>query len=150
MPETQLDPQTGSAIQQLRASGWDIVVVSAGSEWYIRKLLAPWASQLRLIANPGDMSVARGLTMSWPPTEVPWYSAHFGIDKSRIVQLLKDSGRCVAFAGDGRPDLAAAKLVPAQRRFARTWLAEQLQAAGESYCPFERWSDIAPQLLATG
>lgn len=143
LAETQLDPQTVEAVDRLRTHGWEIVVVSAGSRWYIERLLQEVRNQVRIIANPGDFSPETGLTMTWPSAELPWYSPHFGVDKSAIVRLLRDRGAVVAFAGDGRPDLTAARMVPAELRFARGWLAETLAREGLSYRPFERWSEIS-------
>ena len=62
-----------------------------------------------------------------------------------MQDALKRSDR-VAFAGDGRPDLRPALLVPPQLRFARGWLAEALSERGEKFHPFEHWSEIADQL----
>lgn len=148
LPEAELDPATPAAVGQLRAAGWDIVVVSAGSEWYIRQLLAPVAQDVHVIANPGGYSDDEGLWMDWPPADVPWYCRHFGVDKGKIVQHLQDRGATVAFAGDGRPDRSAITRVPAELRFAKGWLAEMLTASGMAFQPFAVWSDIAPRLVA--
>lgn len=147
LPETRLDPATPQAVKQLRDAGWDIVVVSAGSEWYIRKLLAPVANDVHIIANPGGYSDERGLWMDWPPKDVPWYCPHFGVDKAKIVQQLLDQGSTVAFAGDGRPDRKAMEPITADLRFARGWLAEVLTADGLAFQPFTVWSEIAQRLL---
>ncbi len=147
LPQTRLDPRFAAALDRLTSHGWGLLVVSAGCQWYIDAILAPWADRLTIVANPGGVG-PNGLWMGWPPTDVPWYSAHFGVDKARIVQLLADSGRQVAFAGDGRPDLAAIRHVPADYRFAKSWLAEQLTAEGLAYHPFDAWSEITTMLTA--
>ena len=88
--------------------------------------------------------------MTWPPRDVPWYSAHFGVDKAAIIRTLQSRGvQQIAFAGDGRPDLAAARLVTPENLFAKTWLAEMLTAEGIGYRPFEHWSEIGDQLLTS-
>jgi 2-hydroxy-3-keto-5-methylthiopentenyl-1-phosphate phosphatase len=80
------------------------------------------------------------------PERSPFFSPTKGVNKVAIVRdALNRSGR-VAFAGDGRPDLKPALLVPPQLRFARGWLAEALRERGEKFNPFERWSEIADQL----
>ncbi|MDX1969095.1 MAG: HAD-IB family phosphatase [Planctomycetaceae bacterium] len=146
LPETKLDPATPRAIHRLRQAGWDVLVVSAGCEWYIEEILAPVREQVHVIANPGDVSQESGLWMGWPPADSPWYSAHFGVDKGRLVQLLTQAGKTVAFAGDGRPDLAASREVAAERRFAKSWLADQLAQQGLAFRSFVNWSEIAPVL----
>lgn len=146
LPETRLDPDTCKAYEILQQKGWDLVVVSAGCQWYIMELLSALPSQVKVVANPGEVAQDRGLWMGWPAADVPWYSAHFGIEKAALIRVLQQSGKQVAFAGDGRPDLTAAREVPAEFRFARTWLAEQLTAQNLGFLPFERWSDIANHL----
>jgi len=149
LPRTKLDPRTPDAVRQLRENGWEVIVVSAGSQWYIDRILAPVAGEVRIIANPGEFSPDSGLSMTWPARELPWYSAHFGVDKAAIIRVLQERGiQQIAFAGDGRPDLAAARLVTPENLFARTWLAEMLTAEGIGYRPFEHWSEIADALLA--
>jgi 2,3-diketo-5-methylthio-1-phosphopentane phosphatase len=147
LAETQLDADTAAAIDRLKSHGWDLVVVSAGSAWYIEQLLSAVRDRVRIIANPGGYSPETGLTMTWPPVESPWYSRHFGVDKAAIVRRLQERGATVAFAGDGRPDAAAARLVPAELRFARAWLAETLQREGLEFRKFARWSEIAAALV---
>jgi 2-hydroxy-3-keto-5-methylthiopentenyl-1-phosphate phosphatase len=68
------------------------------------------------------------------------------VNKVAIVQDALKRSDCVAFAGDGRPDLRPALLVQPRLRFARGWLAEALSERGEGFYPFDRWSQIADQL----
>lgn len=149
IPETQLDPETPHAINTLKSHGWSVLVVSAGSIWYIEQILSAVIDDIEIIANPGGYDAETGLWMGWPPSELPWYHAHFGIDKARILRWLMDTGKTVAFAGDGRPDLAAACVDGVAQNFAKSWLASQLSEAHLSYIPFERWSEIARHLAAT-
>ncbi len=81
------------------------------------------------------------------PTDSPYFSPHTGIDKEAVVRHAVEDGRCVAFAGDGQPDLPAAMLVPPPRRFARGWLADYLNAEGIPFQPFSRWAEISKRLL---
>jgi 2-hydroxy-3-keto-5-methylthiopentenyl-1-phosphate phosphatase len=99
-------------------------------------------------ANPGRVVEGR-LVMEWPEGTV-FPSAQTGISKAAVVRSFRLGGRTVAFAGDGPPDLEPALLVPPQRRFARSHLAEALNKVGEAYRPFSRWLDIARTLAAEG
>ncbi len=96
-------------------------------------------------ANPGSFDPERGLEMSFPERS-PFFSSTKGVSKMAIVRDALGRSDRVAFAGDGRPDLRPALLVPPQLRFARRWLAEALGERGERFHPFERWSQIADQL----
>ena len=54
------------------------------------------------------------------------------------------------FAGDGPPDLGSALLVDSDNRFARGFLAQELQRLGERFHPFENWSEIVRSLVGGG
>ena len=144
----ELEPNLKGEVKALQAEDWHVVVASAGCEWYIRRLLDKSVLALLVHANPGRIEGGR-LVME-PPVGSRFYSRETGIDKVAVVREAIDSAEVVAFAGDGRPDLAPALLVPASLRFARGVLAEELTRLGESYRPFERWSEVAEALRQPG
>lgn len=141
----ELDPDLSSALGGLRASGWEVIVVSAGCEWYIRILLDRAGVDLPVFANPGRFEDGRGLLMDLPRGS-PFFSPSLGVDKAAVVRQGIVEGRRVAFAGDGFPDLAPARLVPASLRFARGDLARVLSDESLAYHHFDRWSQIAEVL----
>ncbi|MEI8011683.1 MAG: HAD-IB family phosphatase [Candidatus Omnitrophota bacterium] len=142
----EIDPALRTSIASLNSSGWQVVVASAGCGWYIQKLLAAQGVSLEVHTNPGAFSPDKGLEMRLPEVS-PFFSPDIGVDKAAVVREALKSASRVAFAGDGRPDLAPALMVPPQRRFARNWLANKLSSMGEKFHPFERWSDIVPVLM---
>jgi 2,3-diketo-5-methylthio-1-phosphopentane phosphatase len=139
------DPDLAAWVAKLRADGWDVVVASAGCEWYIRRILARAGVDVPVFANPGTFVPGEGLHMRLPAGS-PVFSPTLGIDKAAIVRQGLDAGRVVAFAGDGTPDLEAARLVGPSRRFARANLAEALDRAGLAYRRFDRWGEVAQAL----
>jgi 2-hydroxy-3-keto-5-methylthiopentenyl-1-phosphate phosphatase len=142
---TELDASFAKSVRVLQDRGWEVVIASAGCDWYINFLLKKAGVSVPVHANPGFFDPGRGLQMSLPEPS-PFFSPTKGVSKAAIVRdALKRSDR-VAFAGDGRPDLGPALLVPSQSRFARGWLADALTERGEKFHPFERWSEIADQL----
>jgi 2-hydroxy-3-keto-5-methylthiopentenyl-1-phosphate phosphatase len=142
---TELDASFAESARRLQDRGWEIVIASAGCDWYIKFLLKKTGVPVSVHANPGTFDPKRGLEMLLPERS-PFFSPTKGVNKVAIVRdALNRSGR-VAFAGDGRPDLKPALLVPPQLRFARGWLAEALSERGEKFNPFERWSEILDQL----
>jgi 2,3-diketo-5-methylthio-1-phosphopentane phosphatase len=143
--EMDLDPELPRALRKLEAAGWEVVVTSAGCDWYIRILLSKASVDLPIWANPGRFEPGGGLLMELP-TSSPFFSPSLGIDKSAVVRQGLARGRRVAFAGDGFPDVASARLVPSELRFARGDLARVLSEEGLGYHPFERWSEIAEVL----
>lgn len=142
----ELDKGLPTAVTRLQSAGWEVVVASAGCEWYITRLLQEQNIHIPIHANPGIFSPEHGLQMALPTTS-PYYSSSTGIDKEAVVRAMLHTHACVAFAGDGRPDLPAAMLVPAGRRFARGWLATELSARGVPFQHFTNWSEIAAVLL---
>jgi 2-hydroxy-3-keto-5-methylthiopentenyl-1-phosphate phosphatase len=144
--QMKLVPNLKDSIAQLEASGWRIVIASAGCKWYIDKLLLNADVSLEVHANPGRFEIGRGLMMELP-IESPFLSHQHGINKAGIVRHFLETGATVAFAGDGFPDVEAAKMVSADLRFARRDLADVLRRDGEEFLPFESWSEIADRLI---
>ena len=83
------------------------------------------------------------------PTGSRFYSEQTGIDKVAIVRDAVSRDSRAAFAGDGPPDLPAARLVKSASLFARGWLAGALSDAGERFHPLTTWAQLADQLLSS-
>lgn len=145
----ELDPMLPAAMRALRVAGWEVVVTSAGCDWYIRRLLAAAGVEIEVHSNPGRFEEGKGLLMEMPLGS-PYLSQMLGVDKAQVVRGYLDAGRPVAFAGDGFPDAEAARLVPGEFRFARGDLADVLERERLEFHPFETWSDIARVLVGAG
>lgn len=143
--ETGIDAELHSSVDRLRAAGWGIVVVSAGCAWYIERLLAQRGLELPVVSNPGQIGSDGSLEMSLPEQSL-FFSLETGIDKLSVVRWASERFDDIAFAGDGRPDEASARHVPATRRFATGWLAEHFAQDGTTFQSFDRWSEIASAL----
>lgn len=141
----QLDPKIAPGVMALERAGWDLVIASAGCAWYIEILLDEAGVRVPVYANPGRFEEDRGLLME-PPVSGPFFSPTLGVDKAGVVRHGLEEGRRVAFAGDGFPDLEAAKLVDDSLRFARADLAKALNDEGLSFRPFSCWSEVAQAL----
>jgi 2-hydroxy-3-keto-5-methylthiopentenyl-1-phosphate phosphatase len=141
----ELDASFAKSTRALQDRGWEIVIASAGCDWYIQFLLKKAGVGVSVYANPGAFDPERGLQMSLPERSL-FFSPKTGVNKVAVVRDALNRSDRVAFAGDGRPDLESALLVRPQLRFARGWLAEVLSERGEKFHPFERWSEIADQL----
>jgi 2-hydroxy-3-keto-5-methylthiopentenyl-1-phosphate phosphatase len=141
---TEMQVESGLAVAQarLQQGGWSLVIASAGCSFYIERILLRTGIKADIHANPGDFIAGQGLFMK-PPVQSPFFAAETGIDKAAVVRHYLDRGIDAAFAGDGRPDLAPALLLPSERRFARGWLAEELELRREPFVRFTKWRDIA-------
>ena len=140
--EMQVENGLAEALDRLHQSGWSLVIASAGCAFYIKRIILRAGITAVIHANPGDFVPGRGLFMK-PPGQSPFFAAETGIDKAAVVRHYLDQGIATAFAGDGRPDLAPALLVTPEYRFARGWLADELESRHKQFVPFTRWSDIA-------
>jgi len=145
------DPRLAESVALLRAAGWRVVVASAGSSWYIERVLGPLGllDAVEVHANPGVYAPETGLRLSLPAPS-PFTCAETGVDKAAIVRFHRDRGARVAFAGDGFADLPAALANCADLRFARADLAQALGQRGETFRPFDNWPDVAGALLGQG
>lgn len=142
---TEIDPTLAEWVQRLQQAGWRVVVVSAGCDWYIRRLFAQQGVDLEVHSNPGEAS-SQGLHMRLP-IESPFFCPEVGINKKAVVESFLPGHEEVAFAGDGRPDFAPASVVADDRRFATGWLAAHLEEQGIPFRRFQRWREIAEMLL---
>ncbi|MBI1291621.1 HAD-IB family phosphatase [bacterium] len=144
--DMNLDPAAGEAIAGLRRAGWNVIVASAGCRWYIQRLFERARIDVEYHSNPGEFDADGALQMTLPQG-AKYFHPDLGVDKAGIVRTALNQDVPVAFAGDGIPDLEAAMLVPAERRFARGALAGRLRARGEDFRGYAHWSEIARMLL---
>jgi len=142
LDEMHVENNLPEALQRLQQAGWSLIIASAGCAVYIEKIMLNLGIKAVIYANPGDFIPGKGLYMK-PPEQSPFFMAETGIDKAAIVRHYLNQGLDTAFAGDGRPDLAPALLVRPERRFARGWLADELERRREPFVRFERWRHIA-------
>jgi len=145
--EMRVEPGLAGSLDALQAAGWSLVIASAGCAFYIERIALRSRIEALILANPGDFVPGRGLFMR-PPRQSPYFSAELGIDKAAVVQHYLGGGLVTAFAGDGRPDLEAALLVPPGRRFARGWLATELERRGEPFVRLDRWQHLVDHLCS--
>lgn len=145
LKQLHVPPSVPAAVAALKAAGWEVVIASAGSRWYIEQILSAAGLSLPVHTNGGRIVDDR-LVMELP-TESPFFHPHAGIDKAAVVRSFLDQDCEVAFAGDGITDLPPALLVPPSRRFATGYLAGRLKERGESFHPFHEWSETAAKLL---
>jgi 2-hydroxy-3-keto-5-methylthiopentenyl-1-phosphate phosphatase len=145
--DTTPDPQLADCVRRLDANGWDLIIVSAGSSWYIERILETAGVSATVHSNPGQIEEGRGLVLRLPE-ESPFFSPQVGIDKAEVVRFALERYKKVAFAGDGPPDIEPALLVAPSLRFARRFLAQALDDRGEPYQPYRIWSEVVEALLA--
>jgi 2,3-diketo-5-methylthio-1-phosphopentane phosphatase len=144
--DTEPDPSLAASAKRLADSSWELIVVSAGSSWYIDQILNAAGVRAIVHSNPGRVVPGQGLVLE-KPAGSPFFSEEVGVDKAAVVRDAQARYERVAFAGDGPPDVVPALLVNPELRFARGYLAQQLREQGEAFRVFERWSEVVEALI---
>jgi hypothetical protein len=83
---TELDTSFAKSARVLQDRGWEIVIASAGCDWYIKFLLKKAGVSVSVHANPGTFDPERGLEMSLPERS-PFFSPTKGVNKVAIVRM---------------------------------------------------------------
>ena len=135
-------------VNELRQRNWDVVIASAGCEWYIDQLVKHSGILPPPIihSNHGTFSPETGLVMELPISS-PHFHPKIGISKASVVKSHSGPNRSVAFAGDGPTDLEPALLTEPNLRFAKGALASLLSEQKENFIPFEDWEEIPKHIL---
>ena len=129
-----------NTVNYCKENNISIYIVSAGADYYIKFILNYLGVQdnIHIISNKSTYSQETGLEMFKLEEDSPFYSYNYGIDKGNVVKYFKNQNKHVVFAGDGTPDLAAAR--HADVVFARGVLMELCKKNGvkaqglDSYC----------------
>ncbi|HEY8506248.1 MAG TPA: haloacid dehalogenase-like hydrolase, partial [Gemmataceae bacterium] len=83
------DSNLAESVRKLRAAGWDLVIVSNGCDWYIRRLLAREGLSVEVLANPGRFEPGNGLVMTAPEGS-RFFAPAVGIRKGLVVREALD------------------------------------------------------------
>lgn len=120
-----------------------VFICSAGCDYYINILIGEIIKNYRitLVTNNGKYDGKQGLLISKPAKTSPYYDEAVGISKASIVRKLQSEGFKVIYAGDGPPDIEAARL--ADYVFAKKILLEKCREEGIKTLPFRSFADIS-------
>jgi 2,3-diketo-5-methylthio-1-phosphopentane phosphatase len=140
----ELDPYAKDFINHIKSLGGQFVVLSAGTSYYIDKVLEIHGiKDVKVISNPGCFE-NNGIKML-PDINSPYYSDIYGVNKYLVVKDYKDKYERVYYAGDSTPDLKAC--MAADMVFARNKLVELLEENNHPYIPFRQFKDIEEYLM---
>ena len=120
----------------------DVFVVSAGADYYISRILKRLCveEKVSLITNPSTYSQIEGLKLFPVDKSHRYYDEDLGVSKKNFVLNLKQKGYTVIFAGDGLPDIDAAKV--SDIVFARDYLVQLCEKNRVSHKHFDSYYDI--------
>lgn len=131
-------------IEVIEKFGGDFVILSAGSSYYIDKVLeSNNINNVDVIANKGKYNNGK-LEMIVDENKY-YYSEFYGVDKEKVVQNLRTKYKRLIYAGDSHPDYKAALL--ADFVFARGMLADMLKDSNFSHEFFEDFHQIKKKLI---
>jgi 2-hydroxy-3-keto-5-methylthiopentenyl-1-phosphate phosphatase len=108
---SQPDSDLSASAALLQRAGWKLWVVSAGSSWYVERVLSRAGVAATVYSNPGRLEKGRGLVLEKLAPSSPYHSVSDGVDKSAVVRHALRVADTVAFAGDGPTDLQPALFV---------------------------------------
>lgn len=142
-----IDNHVPSFIKTVQENGGDFIVLSAGTDYYIKHLLEHYGIvDVPVYSNSGYFE-NNNVHLSIDPTH-KHYSKRYGIDKSLVIKELKQSYDEVYFAGDSEPDSHGAK--EADLTFAKDVLQDILKELDVEYVPIESFEDIEKELRKRG
>ncbi len=139
-----LDPYAVEFIKLIQEKGGDFYILSAGTSYYIKKLIAHLGLENITIFSMEGIYTNRGLKII-PDKTSRYFSPVFGVDKGLFVTDLKKEYEKVFFAGDSEPDKTACKA--ATVGFAKSELLDILEKEGATFIPFYDYSQVAKHLL---
>lgn len=137
--QVPFDPDAKKVIDHVRRLGGDFVVISAGTDYYIKRIFEKYGiHDVRIISNPGVYQ-NKGIHLNIDP-DGPYYSELYGVDKETVARDLSKDYEQVFFAGDSLPDLKAAMF--ADTVFAKGKLQGLLDAEKHDYVAINHFADI--------
>jgi len=142
--EIPLDPYALEFIEMIQAKGGDFYILSAGTSYYIKKLIAHLGLNNITIFSMDGIYTDGGIKII-PDKSSRYFSPIFGVDKGLFVTDLKKNYEKVFFAGDSEPDKTACKA--ATVGFAKAELLSILEKEGATFIPFYDYSQIAKHIL---
>lgn len=141
------DESANELIQKVRESGGEFIILSAGTSYYIDRLLKEKGlSDIKVYSNPGIYK-DKGIHLQIDENSL-YYSERYGIDKAKVVADLKKQYAHVYYAGDSAPDILPCKI--ADMAFAKSGLQDMLKAEGVNFTPIKSFKDVTTILTEKG
>lgn len=134
-----IDEHVPAFIQKVQDHGGDFIILSAGTNYYIKRLLEKYKiKNVQIYANEGYF---HNNNIRLRLDENIWYhSERYGIDKSKVIRKLKTKYESVYFIGDSEPDSHPA--VDADITFAKGVLQSLLRERKIPFQPVESFIEV--------
>ncbi len=138
-----LDDHFKELVDEVHRLGGDFIVLSAGCEYYIKKLFKHYQMNDIVIYSNEGFYRDSGLHIT-PNLASPFYSERYGIDKEKVVLHFKNDYNFLFYAGDSAPDFLAS--LHADIRFGKDELIDLYKKHTIDYIPFTCFAEIIPLL----
>ncbi|MDR1941987.1 MAG: MtnX-like HAD-IB family phosphatase [Endomicrobium sp.] len=144
----EIDDKFPDALKLCKKFMIPVYICSAGMDYYIFKKIAHYIKEynITVISNAGKYSRELGFKLSPPDKNDIFYDKNTGISKEAVVKYLKELGFFTVYAGDGIPDIKAAKIADAV--FAKGALLDFCKKAGIKTFKFDGFADICRAVLS--
>ena len=134
-----LDPFAKAFIENIKAAGGDFIIVSAGTSYYIDRVLKHHNIEgVKVYSNNGVFKES-GLYFDLDEKD-EFYSDRYGIDKLLVVEKIKQQYKKVFFAGDSGPDVKPALISDVV--FAKGELVQLLEKEKAEFIEFKDFSQL--------
>lgn len=133
------DEDAKDFISWIKACGGDFLILSAGTSYYIERLLdAKGILNVPIISNHGYYK-DKGIHLKVDANN-EYYSRRYGVDKAKVIEKLKTRYEKVYFAGDSEPDVAPSLL--ADLSFAKSSLQKLLAEKTQNFISVNNFKEI--------
>ncbi|AOM83011.1 MtnX-like HAD-IB family phosphatase [Salisediminibacterium beveridgei] len=137
--EIPLDESVKPFIDEVHANGGDFIILSAGTDYYIRELLRMHSlPNVPVYSNRGFYQDGN-IHLAVDPHN-PFYSKRYGIDKQAVMKDLKNTYDYLFYYGDSEPDAHPAK--EADRMYAKDGLVDILSSQGTPFTEVNSFKEI--------
>ncbi|TKD71378.1 MtnX-like HAD-IB family phosphatase [Pseudalkalibacillus hwajinpoensis] len=134
-----IDEHVPSFIKTVQQSGGDFYILSAGTDYYIEHILLHYGiDNVPVFSNKGYYE-NQNVHLSIDENH-KHYSRRYGIDKSKVIEEMKEKYDFVYFAGDSEPDSHPAKV--ADLTFAKDALQDILKENGVPFIGVNSFKEI--------
>lgn len=134
-----LDPNAKAFISKVQSAGGDFIIVSAGTSYYVEKVLKYHDIQgVKVFSNKGVFK-DNGIYFDLNEKD-EYYSDRYGIDKLLVVEQIKKQYKKVFFAGDSGPDVKPASI--SDFVFAKGELIHLLKEENIDFVEFKDFSEL--------
>jgi len=138
----EIDPEFQNTLKLCKKLKIPVYICSAGMDYYILKRIPEEIKKygITLLANTGKYCPDTGFALIPPPQDYQFYDKNTGISKEALVKHLKKQGFFTIYAGDGIPDLKAAKTADAV--FAKSALLKLCKEREIKTLKFDGFGDV--------